>query len=232
MKKVKAIFFDWGLTFVKGFRKERNKEIDKILRPFGIGWKKFNLLYWRPFYILRSAGKIKSDKDFEIAIQRAAKKKIPVRKIIEVAVKSQIIPSSHVGIVQKLRKNYKVGILSNNVENWVRKVMKNYRIENLFDAVIISSRVKARKPNALIYYQALKKLRVNPEESIFVADEVAEDLVAASGLGMKTIWLKTKEKSWWKESDDKILKIYQPDAIVKNLKEIIPIIESYDNQNF
>ncbi len=222
---LKAVFFDWGLTFVNGFKKERNKEIKRILKPFGIGWKEFNLVYLRPFYILRSAGEIKSDKDFEIAIQKATKKKIPVRKIIGVAIKSQIIPRSHINLVQKLRKDYKVGILSNNVENWVKKVMKNYKIESLFDAVIISSKVKARKPDAIIYYQALKKLRVKPEEAVFVADEVSEDLVAASGLGMKTIWLKTKEKSWWKERNDKVLKIYQPDAVIKNLKEIIPIIK-------
>lgn len=51
-------------------------------------------------------------------------------------------------------------------------------------------------------------------------------------IGMKTIWLKTKERGWWKEGDEKVLKIYQPDVIVKNLKEIIPIIKKYDNQNF
>lgn len=45
-------------------------------------------------------------------------------------------------------------------------------------------------------------------------------------MGRKTIWLNTKGKSWWKEDDEKVLKIYQPDAIIKNLKEIIPIIKS------
>jgi len=34
MKKVKAIFFDWGLTFVKGFKKERNKEIIPIIKNY------------------------------------------------------------------------------------------------------------------------------------------------------------------------------------------------------
>ena len=136
-----------------------------------------------------------------------------------------MIPKEHIKVVKELKKEYKVGILSNNVDGWVRQVMKNYRIEKLFDAVIVSSRVGARKPNALIYYAALKKFRVKPEETVFVADELAEDLVAASGLGIKTIWLKTKERGWWKEDDKKVLRIYQPNATIGNFREVIPIIK-------
>ncbi len=228
---IKTIFFDWGYTFVKGFKQERNKETRKILKPFNTQWEDFRHSHWRQFYILRSAGEIKNDKEFEISIQRAVQKNIPVKKIIELTIKSQIIPKEHIRIVKELKKEYRVGILSNNVDEWVRQVMKNYKIENLFDTVVISSKVGARKPSALIYYEALKRFNVKPEETVFVADEVAEDLVAASGLGIKTIWLKTKEKGWWKENDRKVLKIYQPDAIIKHLKEIIPIIKKW-NKNY
>jgi len=54
---------------------------------------------------------------------------------------------------------------------------------------------------------------------------LAEDLVPATGLGMKTIWLKTKEIGWWRENDESVLEIYKPDATVKDFKEIIRIIE-------
>lgn len=224
---IKAIFIDWGYTFVKGF-KEREEKLNKILKPLKTNWKEFSP-YWRNFYILRSAGKIKSDEELEMIIQRVTKKEIPIKKIIEITIESQIIPTEHIKIVRKLKKKYKVGILSNNVQEWVEKVIKNYKIEKLFNALIISSEIGVRKPNALIYYEALKKFSVKPKESIFVADEVAEDLVTAAGLGIKTIWLKTKERGWWKEDDKKVLKIYQPDATIKNFQEIIPIIKKWEN---
>lgn len=228
---IKAIFIDWGYTFVKGFKKRRDEKLNKILKPLRMNWKEF-IPCWRNFYILRSAGRIKNDKELETIIQRVTKEEIPVKKIIEITIESQIIPKEHINIVRNLKKRYNVGILSNNVQEWVEQVLKNYKIENLFDAVIISSRIGVRKPNTLIYYAALKKFSVKPEETIFIADEVAEDLVAATGLGMKTIWLKTKERGWWRENDDKVLKIYQPDATIKNLREVIPIIkklEKYEN---
>jgi len=222
---IKAIYFDWGHTFATFFP-NREQKINKILKPFGFNWQNFHH-FWRKFYILRSAGKINSDSEFETFIQRTTKKKILVKEIIKITVESHLIPKEHIEIVKKLKKKYKVGILSNQVEGWVKQVLKNYKIEKLFDSLTISSAVGERKPNAKIYYEALKALSAKPEESVFVADEVAEDLVAASGLGMKTIWFNTNAKGWWKGDDKDVLKIYKPDAVVKNLKEVLDIIEGW-----
>jgi len=221
---IKAIFFDWGYTFAWPF-KDREEKINKVLTPFGLNWKKFRLL-WRQFYILRSAGKIKTDKDFEHYIKRVSQKKIPVKKIIEIMIETQLVPKENIEIVKNLKKKYKVGILSNYVEGWLRKVLKNYGVENLFDAVIVSSTIGERKPNAIIYYEALKKLSVKPEETVFIADEISEDLVAASGFGIKTIWLDANYKSPWAKNDKETSKIYKPDAIIKNLKEVISVIKN------
>jgi len=38
---IKAIFFDWGNISVKGF-KDKDKELNGILKPLGFIWKKFN----------------------------------------------------------------------------------------------------------------------------------------------------------------------------------------------
>lgn len=225
---IKVVFFDWGYTFTLGF-KDRNRKINKILKPHGLNWQKF-LPCWRQFYILRSLGKIKTDKELEIVIQRALQKEIPVRKIIEIIINTHIIPREHIGVVKKLKRNYKVGIISNNVKEWVDQVLTNYKIKNLFDDVLISSEIETRKPNALIYFEALRRLSAKPEESVFISDEIADDLVGAAGLGMRTIWLKTKKKGWWREDDRKVLKIYTPSATIKNLKAVISVIKQLNNK--
>lgn len=222
---IKAIYFDWGHTFVKSFTKNRSRKIDKILSPFGFNWQSF-YPYWREFYILRSSGAIKSDSEFETFIRRVTKKEIPVKEIIKITIKSHLIPKEHIEIVKRLKKKYKVGILSNNVQGWVNQVIKNYKLEKLFDAIIISSKIEERKPNAKIYYEALKKFNLKPNEAVFIADEVAEDLVGASGLGIKTIWFNTDAKDFWSEDDKNVLKIYKPDATIKNLRETIRVVRN------
>src|SRR4030042_5981647 len=183
---IKAIFFDWGHTFAS-LTKNREKRINKILKPLDLSWGKLHPL-WRQFYILRSAGDIKTDKDFKKYIRLVTKKEIPVEEIVKITIEETFIPKEHIEVVKRLKKNYKVGILSNNVQEWVKQEIKNYKIEKLFDTIVVSSAIGARKPDGVIYYEALKKLSVKAAETAFVADEVSDDLVAASGLGIKTIW--------------------------------------------
>jgi HAD superfamily hydrolase (TIGR01509 family) len=221
---IKAIFLDWGNVF-ETFSKERAKKLDVILKPFALTWKKFQPIWWQ-FYTLRSAGKIKTDRDFEVYIKKVVGKNIPVKEIIKIRIDNQVIPQEHIEVVKELKKKYKVGILSNHVDGWIKGVIKNYGIKNLFDSLTISSAVGERKPHAKIYYEALKALSVKPEESVFIADEVAEDLVGASGLGMRTIWFNAHAKGWWGEDDKDVLKIYKPDATVKNLREIIRAVKA------
>jgi len=67
---IKAIFFDWGNISVKGF-KDKDKELNGILKPLGFIWKKFNPI-WNNFYTLIAAGKIKTDGELEIFNPRSA----------------------------------------------------------------------------------------------------------------------------------------------------------------
>jgi len=217
---IKAIFLDWGQVF-NATLKNKDKKLDAILSPYGFTWKQFHPI-WIKFYLLRSSGKIKTDKELGMYIKRVTQKDIPVEELVKAKIDGQFIPKDHIKAVRELKKKYKVGILSNHVDEWIKQTIKNYKIEKLFDSLTISSAVGVRKPHAKIYYDALRKLSVKPKEAIFVADEVAEDLVAASGLGMKTVWFNTSNVS---KEDRDILKIYRPDAIVKNFKEIIDVVK-------
>lgn len=220
---IKAVFIDWGHVFAIS-PENRKTKLNKVLKPLGLTWEKFYPIWWQ-FYLLRSAGKIKTDKDFETYIKRVTQKSIPVKEIIKIIIDCYFIPEKHITTVKELKKKYQVGILSNHVEEWLRQVLKNYKIEDLFDAFIISSTVGERKPDAKIYYEALKALSVKPEKSVFVADEVAEDLVTASGLGIKTIWFNERAKGSRKEDDVNVLKIYKPDATIEKFEDLPKAID-------
>jgi putative hydrolase of the HAD superfamily len=119
-----------------------------------------------------------------------------------------------------------VGIISNNVYDWVIRVLDNYKIRDLFDAIAVSSEIGARKPDARIFVAALKTLSIKPEEAVFVSDELAEDLVGAKGLGMITVWLKNPHiKSEWVGYEKPEEKIFEPDATISNLKELLMFLE-------
>lgn len=220
---IKAIFIDWGNTFTNGFEKA-NAKVDQMLAPFDLSWKTLGPVFHK-FYILRSTGKIKDDSEFESQIRKYLQKEVPIREIIKIFTNNQEIPLENIEIIKELKKKYKVGILSNNIYEWLCQALKKHNIENLFDSLTVSSKVGARKPDVSIYLSALKELSVLPKESIFVADEVGEDLVTASGLGMKTFWLNQNQGAWGKDDDSEVLKFYKPDAAIMSFRDLPKTIE-------
>ncbi len=232
---IKAIYFDWGGTFVNQF-KDITLEADKLLKPFDLKWETvfpefFNL------YLLRSKGNLKNDEKMSLQLKRIIQKDIPVKKIIDLYNSAIIIPKEHIELVKELKESYKVGIISNGVQEWIDKLQRANKIENLFDSVIVSSKVGVRKPDAEIYYVALRSLNVKPEESIFISDELCDDLIGAKGCGIKTIWyLPTiqhdrKKKVGLKKvnlykKEQKIAKLFKPDFVIRDLKEILVILST------
>jgi putative hydrolase of the HAD superfamily len=222
---IKAIFFDWGHTITtNGFRDAREK-ISNLLKPYNLTWDDF-YQHFRNLYEIRSSGHLKSDDEmFNLLGKITGKENLPSRKILEAVVDSTVIPQENIKIIEKLKEKYKVGLLTNNVREWLEPSLKRYKIENLFDAIITSSEVGAKKPDAKIYYAALKSLSVKPEETIFVSDELSEDLIAAKGCGIKTIWLDLGNDDEWNKKEREIARTFKPDAIVGNLREVIPLLK-------
>ncbi len=69
-------------------------------------------------------------------------------------------------------------------------------------------------------------MHAKPKEAVFVSDELAEDLVGSKGLGIISIWLKDPHvKSEWKQKEVAEEKIFEPDAVISNLKELPSLLE-------
>lgn len=87
---------------------------------------------------------------------------------------------------------YKVAALS-NIEPSRARWLRQHRIEDYFDAVIFSCDVGLRKPdlpdspmNGGIYELILNRLRLMPDECLFIDDNL-NCLLAANAIGIKTI---------------------------------------------
>ena len=85
----------------------------------------------------------------------------------------------------------KTGLLSNS---WGMGLYPMERIEELFDAVVISGDVGMRKPDAEIFHLTVDKLDVAPARCVFVDDHPGH-LKAAMRLGMTTVLHRTPAES-------------------------------------
>ncbi len=89
-------------------------------------------------------------------------------------------------IVKKLKKNYKLAVMSNTTKQDFEYNLKPLEVFPLFDAVTLSFKVGVMKPDERIYRDTLEKLNLKPDECVYIDDR--KDFAGkATKLGMKGI---------------------------------------------
>lgn len=88
--------------------------------------------------------------------------------------------------IQHIRKDYKIGLVSNAWDDLRSLLKEEFGILGVFDEVIISAEVGLIKPDPRIYQLAAEKLSIPTNQAIFI-DDVAENVEAARKSGMFAI---------------------------------------------
>lgn len=83
-------------------------------------------------------------------------------------------------------RGYKIGLLSNVANNWIRDYFLTEEEQELFDMMIFSFETGMTKPDRRIYMLACERLRVGPHEAIFI-DDVERYIDAAEHEGLEGI---------------------------------------------
>lgn len=86
-------------------------------------------------------------------------------------------------ILITLKKDFRLGIVTNRR---MPDILAFFNIRNYFEAIVCLPDVKNHKPHPEPVHLALKKLKVRPEEAVYVGDAVS-DLEAGKAAGVKVI---------------------------------------------
>ena len=181
---IKVIIFDVGGTFLKGSFVDFVNKSRKIL---GIR-EKFHLNKEIAFDKDFNKGKVSAEvcfrKYFGVSISDSQ-----MKQIIKTWTNTWHLTPEIKKIIKTLKKNYRLAVLSNsdplNSPNFEKKGWYQY-----FDTLILSHELGILKPDKKIYQITLEKLKVKPEECIFIDDQ--EDcLTPAKNMGINTILFKS-----------------------------------------
>jgi epoxide hydrolase-like predicted phosphatase len=88
-------------------------------------------------------------------------------------------------IRSELKPKYKIGLLSNAGDNWLKELFDEKDIK-LFDDIVLSYELGVIKPDPKIYEIAASRLGVLPEECIFI-DDNQRHCSGGAKVGMKTV---------------------------------------------
>ena len=128
-------------------------------------------------------------------------------------------PAARVAAVRRIAPHYRLGLLSNFDDGQCgREVLADTGVAELFEAVVISAEVRLRKPDRRIFEHMRDRLGVAPREILFVGDTPRDDVLGASGAGMRTVWI-SKGQPALPEG------IPAPDFIITDLSDLPRVLE-------
>jgi epoxide hydrolase-like predicted phosphatase len=91
-------------------------------------------------------------------------------------------------------RGYRLAICTNNVREWEARWRAMLPVDEIFDVVVDSAFVGARKPERRIYEVTLKRLGTSPEATLFI-DDVEINCQAARELGMHAIHFRSTDQA-------------------------------------
>ena len=86
--------------------------------------------------------------------------------------------------LNEFRKQYRLGIVSDAQRLFCNPELRSLRIENFFDAIVISSDYGFRKPDPRLFQIALAILDVPASEAVYIGNSYETDLLGARAAGL------------------------------------------------
>lgn len=120
-------------------------------------------------------------------------------------------------VLDKLKESYRLLLLTNGSPD-----LQNTKLEitpelvPYFEQIIISGAFGRGKPDPTIFEHALEKMNLSKDEAIMVGDNLMTDILGASRVGMKSVWINRHNK----ERNE-----VQPDFEITHLEELYPILD-------
>ncbi|WP_113929394.1 HAD family hydrolase [Bacillus sp. P14.5] len=127
------------------------------------------------------------------------------------------INHQHINIINTLKNEVKVAIITNGSTQRQKAKIRNTRLNNCFDIVVISEEAGFSKPDKRIFESAIEKLNVKPGDALFVGDDIYKDIGGSQNAGIKGIWFNPH-----RSKNDTDIKPY---AEIQSLEELLHLIQ-------
>lgn len=111
---------------------------------------------------------------------------VPFEGFAEVFASAYEINPDIVALIQKLKKQYQIVMLSDNFDCLAESVKTNPALEGLFERIFLSNEMHLMKKTPGCFEHVLNQLGKKPDECVFT-DDKAENVQPAVALGMHGI---------------------------------------------
>jgi putative hydrolase of the HAD superfamily len=124
------------------------------------------------------------------------------------------------GVLSALKqKQYKIGLISDCASETVA-FWENMPIKPFFDTVVFSCVAGVKKPDPRIYHLALERLKVKPQDCLYVGDGSSHELTGARKVGMHPVQIHVPDEIvYFLDEDD------WDETPISSLSEILNLVK-------
>ena len=97
-------------------------------------------------------------------------------------------------VLMYLKSKYRLHIITNGFHKTQHIKLEYSNLNQYFNQIITSEQVGVKKPDPRIFEYALSKAEANPEESIYVGDDLEVDIMGSQYVGIDGVFFNPEQK--------------------------------------
>lgn len=216
-RKIKGIIFDfWGTLVENGVYPSPIKRVRYILQlniPFSeyvvefeeaFMTEKFKDLYEGFARVCEKFGIRDDPRTMDVLVGMWNKNKMLAKPYLET-----------VEMLEALKKDYKLALISNTDCFSLRDVMQKFDLEKYFDSVVLSCDANMLKSNPEMFRKVLDELGLEKDDVLMVGDSVESDIKSAERAGVRALLIDRRNRM---EVKDKIMNIREIREFLKKIE--------------
>jgi putative hydrolase of the HAD superfamily len=132
-------------------------------------------------------------------------------------------------ILELSRRGYLLGIIANTItETEIPDYLETDGLTSYFKTVVLSSKVGIRKPNPEIYWEAARRVGVEPAKCVYIGDNPVRDFegTRAAGYGMFILFFEPATQAKEPPTGE-----ISPDYVIRELRQLLDIFPPRTNSD-
>ncbi|MGQ9600714.1 MAG: HAD family hydrolase [Anaerolineae bacterium] len=122
-------------------------------------------------------------------------------------------------------RRVRLGLFSNATDDLlIQRLVDRFGFRQWLDPVSSSARIGVRKPDPAAFLPILAHWNLPPHAVVMVGDTLAEDILGAQRVGLRSVWLRSREGARPEDPRRPNLDI-TPDAVIDRLMDLPPVLE-------
>lgn len=205
--KIRAVLFDLDHTLFDTEKTERHA-LATVARaaqvPLSLpaleAYQAVNTHVWGEYRAGRITSKELRVLRFHLWLERLARDPSPARKLAPLYLdafssRGDLIAGAAAAVRAISRLGLRLGVVTNGIDRVQRRRLKASDLEDSFPVVVTSERAGFTKPDPRIIELALKRLRLKPQEAVYVGDDPQVDGLAANRASVRFVWFNPRSQA-------------------------------------